>query len=165
MKIYKSNVVLDNVGVMTSILDDVTYEGDLTMSYDRYNIFGLTSPTQVFYDLFNELRGFVYDYTDADQLWMQAWLNRHMPEDVLPWHDHAWPIHGYIGIRPFNTTTVFEDFEIQNEVGNVYIGPGYMKHKVVVNEPFTTPRLTIGFDILHEPGRYSANLGLIPFPK
>ena len=83
MKIYKSNVVLDNVGVMTSILDDVTYEGDLTMSYDRYNIFGLTSPTQVFYDLFNELRGFVYDYTDADQLWMQAWLNRHMPEDAV----------------------------------------------------------------------------------
>ena len=88
-----------------------------------------------------------------------------MPEDVLPWHDHAWPIHGYISIRPFNTTTVFEDFEIQNEVGNVYIGPGYMKHKVVVNEPFTTPRLTIGFDLLHEPSRYSANLGLIPFPK
>ena len=137
-KLYKSQVVLDNQRVMISILNNAipSLGGiDSTWSYDKYNVFGLTSPTQVYYDLFNELRGFVYDYTgDVDRLWMQSWVNYHMPDQVLRWHNHHWPIHGYISIRPHKTKTVFEGYEIDNEVGNIYIGPGNRYHRVEVLE-------------------------------
>ena len=168
-KLYKSQVVLDNQRVMISILNNAipSLGGiDSTWSYDKYNVFGLTSPTQVYYDLFNELRGFVYDYTgDVDRLWMQSWDNYHMPDQVLRWHNHHWPIHGYISIRPHKTKTVFEGYEIDNEVGNIYIGPGNRYHRVEVLEDYDTPRITLGFDLLTDPTKVSENLGLIPFPR
>ena len=167
--IYKSQVVLDNQRVMINILDNaVSFLGDddPTWTYDRYNVFGLTSPTQVFYDLYNELRRFVYDYTGVPkQMWMQSWVNYHMPDQVLKWHNHQWPIHGYISIRPHKTKTVFENYEIKNEIGNVYIGPGNRHHEVQVLEPFDTPRITLGFDITHYAHKVNANIGMMPFPK
>tara|TARA_B100000902_G_C27212747_1_gene865319 strand:- start:626 stop:1138 length:513 start_codon:yes stop_codon:yes gene_type:complete len=167
-RLYKSQVVLDNQRVMINILNNaIPLLGgiDTTWSYDKYNVFGLTSPTQVFYDLFNELRGFCYDYTDAKQLWMQSWVNYHMPDQVLQWHNHEWPIHGYICINPHLTKTVFEDYTIDNMIGDVYIGPGNRYHRVEVTEPYYTPRITLGFDLLTDPTQASENLGLIPFPK
>ena len=167
-KLYKSQVVLDNQRVMISILNNAnpSLGGiDSTWSYDKYNVFGLTSPTQVYYDLFNELRGFVYDYTKPKPLWMQAWVNYHIPDQVLQWHNHEWPIHGYISIRPHKTKPVFEGYEIDNEVGNVYIGPGNTYHRVEVLEDYDTPRITLGFDLLTDPTQCSSNIGMIPFPK
>ena len=166
-KLYKSQVVISNQRVMINILGNaVSYLGDAdpTWTYDRYNVFGLTSPTRVFYDLFKELRGFVYDYTDGD-LWIQSWVNYHMPDQVLKWHNHQWPIHGYISIEPHNTTTVFDNYVIDNKIGRVYIGPGNNPHEVRVIEPFDTPRITIGFDVTDRPHAANANLGMIPFPK
>tara|TARA_B100001250_G_scaffold302124_1_gene263828 strand:- start:1660 stop:2172 length:513 start_codon:yes stop_codon:yes gene_type:complete len=167
-KLYKSQVVLDNQRVMINILNNAIplLEGeDTTWTYHRYNIFGLTSPTRVFYELYNELRGFCYEYTGADQLWMQSWVNYHMPDKVLTRHNHTWPVHGYISIRPHKTKTVFDGFEIDNEIGNVYIGPGLLHHHVEVLEDYDTPRITIGFDLLTDPTSLSGNIGLIPFPK
>ena len=165
-KLYKSEVVLGNHRVMINILENAIsfLEGDdPTWSYNKYNVFGLTSPTQVFYDLFKELRGFVYDYTDGD-LWMQSWVNYHTPDQLLQWHNHDWPIHGYICVNPHLTKTVFEDYEIENRVGDVYIGPGNRYHRVEMIEPFYTPRITIGFDITNSPSKVSSNIGLMPFP-
>ena len=42
---------------------------------------------------------------------------------------------------------MFEDYEVKNEVGNIYIGKGFKKHYVKVEEKFDTPRITIGFDV------------------
>ena len=165
---YQSQVVNDNQKVMINILDNALSnlgEDDPTWSYHRYNVFGLTSPTQVFYDLYNELRGFVYDYTNAEYLWIQSWVNYHKQDQVLKRHNHGWPIHGYISISPHNTETVFDNYKIQNEVGKVYIGPGNNPHHVEVLEPFDTPRITLGFDITDRPSKVNANLGMIPFPK
>tara|TARA_B100000902_G_scaffold11564_1_gene14074 strand:- start:64 stop:579 length:516 start_codon:yes stop_codon:yes gene_type:complete len=168
-RLYKSQVVLDNQRVMINILDNALsfLEGDdPTWSYDKYNVFGLTSPTQVYYDLYNELRGFVYDYIgDSGPLWIQSWVNYHKPDQLLQWHNHEWPIHGYICVNPHLTKTVFEGYEIQNRIGDVYIGPGQRYHRVELIEPFYTPRITIGFDITNDPGKASANIGLMPFPK
>ena len=164
-KLYKSEVVLGNHRVMINILGNaVSYLGDAdpTWTYDRYNLFGLTSPTKVFYDLFKELRGFVYDYTDGD-LWMQSWVNYHMPDQLLKRHNHTWPIHGYICINPHLTKTCFDDYEIQNRIGDVYIGPGGRHHEVKLIEPFYTPRITIGFDVTDRPSKSTGNLGMIPF--
>jgi len=166
-KLYKSEVVLDNHRVMINILNNsISFLGDVdpTWTYDKYNLFGLTSPTKVFYNLFKELRGFVYDYTDGD-LWMQSWVNYHMPDQLLKRHNHAWPIHGYICINPHLTKTVFDDYEIENRIGDVYIGPGGRHHEVQLIEPFYTPRITIGFDVTDRPHQANANLGMIPFPK
>ena len=166
-KLYESQVVLGNQRVMINILNNaISFLGDVdpTWTYDKYNVFGLTSPTQVFYDLYNELRGFVYDYTDGD-LWMQSWVNYHMPDQLLKRHNHAWPIHGYICVNPHLTKTVFDDYEIENRIGDVYIGPGGKHHEVQLIEPFYTPRITIGFDVTDRPHQANANLGMIPFPK
>ena len=158
---------MSNQRVMINVLGNaVSYLGDAdpTWTYDRYNVFGLTSPTKVFYDLFKELRGFVYDYTDGD-LWMQSWVNYHMPDQLLKRHNHTWPIHGYICINPHLTKTCFDDYEIQNRIGDVYIGPGGRYHEVKLIAPFYTPRITIGFDITDRPQQANANLGMIPIPK
>ena len=78
-KLYKSQVVLDNQRVMINILNNAIplLEGeDSTWTYHKYNVFGLTSPTRVFYELYKELRRFCYDYTGVPKdLWMQSWVN------------------------------------------------------------------------------------------
>ena len=180
-KIYKSKIVTKNYHEMSNIIDYMAnnirntyhdiFDSDFTWSYGKYNIFGVTSATKVFYDLFCELNEFVYDYVGIDQpLWIQSWLNYHEKSKLLNWHNHDWPIHGYISIRPHNTKTIFRnpEYEVVNEVGNVYIGPGNREHKVISdNTYFDMNRITLGFDILKDvhPQKQSSNLGLIPFPK
>ena len=90
-------------------------------------------------------------------------VNYHMPDQVL----HVGtiiigPIHGYISIRPHKTKTVFEGYEIDNQVGNIYIGPA-IDTTVEVLEDYDTPRITLGFDLLTDPTQCSNNIGLIPF--
>lgn len=179
-KIYKSEVVLKHHDELSNIIDNAvntTQHHDIfgdsyTWSYGKYNIFGFTSATKVFYDLFCELNAIVYDYNGTNEpLWMQSWLNYHEKDGLLDWHGHQWPIHGYISIRPHNTKTIFRnpEYEVINEVGNVYIGPGYREHKVISdkNTQFDTNRITIGFDILKNvpPHALMGNIGLIPFPQ
>ena len=84
---------------------------------------------------------------------MQCWLNYHTPDKVLDWHTHEWNYHGYISIDPKDTKTVFDGYEIDNEIGNIYIGPGYRYHKVVTKDNFYEPRITLGFDVCVEPSR------------
>jgi hypothetical protein len=171
--IYKSQTVIDHHIEMSEIVDSIVEESrtygninDFTAEYPKYNFFGLTSAHPFFYDLFCEIRSICRNHIDAaDRLWMQSWLNYHQPDQVLKWHTHHWPVHGYVSIRPHNTRTVFEDDEIVNEVGNIYIGKGEHYHRVEVDEHFDTPRITIGFDILTERlMNLNTNLGLIPFP-
>ena len=85
-----------------------------------------------------------------------------MPDQVLKWHNHSWPCHGYISIDPKMTKTVFEGYEITNEVGNIYIGAGNRQHCVEVLEPFTAPRITIGFDVTDVPNIPGGIFSLIP---
>ena len=79
---------------------------------------------------------------------MQSWLNFHKHDEVLDWHNHTWPYHGYICIEPQETTTVFEEYEIKNEIGNIYFGSGFKPHKVRNDTQFDGIRMTIGFDVL-----------------
>lgn len=152
---FKSQNIIDNqeyfIEDCNRVFDyfkSVFPNGDSTWSYSMYNIFCATSPSPIFYNLFKELNGYIREYVGHDDpLWMQAWLNYHMPDQVLDWHGHDWPHHGYICIDPKDTKTVFEDFEVENEIGLIYIGPGYKEHKVEVIKSYDTPRITLGFDI------------------
>jgi hypothetical protein len=158
-KVYKSDLVINN---QEKLIEDIECAHayfkrnfgkiDSTWGYAFYNIFSITSPSLIFYQLFQELKMHVRRHIGTpNPLWIQSWANYHYPHEVLDWHGHAWPLHGYISIRPHNTKTVFEGYEIQNEVGNIYIGPGFRKHKVEVIEPFDLPRITLGFDIHMSP--------------
>ena len=54
---------------------------------------------------------------------------------------------------------MFEDFSISNEIGNIYIGHGYLKHKVECDQ-VNSPRITLGFDITDQTDHISENKGL-----
>lgn len=157
---------------------------DSTWGYRYYNIFAATSPSPIWYSLYKELRDTIRDFTQDDSpMWIQAWLNFHESDKVLDWHGHDWPYHGYISIDPKGTRTVFKgtelvqspfrdtqevteihyDYEIKNEIGNIYIGPGHRLHRVEVDEEFTdSPRITIGFDVQTTPERPFDQWSLLP---
>ena len=130
---------------------------DSTWAYGRYNVFSLASPMPLWYDLYSDLsyviRGYITSHSlDTHKpLWIQSWLNFHKSAEVLEWHNHDWPYHGYISINPCKTTTVFEGYKIENKIGGIYIGPGDRKHKVRVDEEFDSTRITLGFDITDQP--------------
>ena len=126
---------------------------DTTWNYSFYNIFTITAGDKYFYQLFKELKNIIKEYHKKDEpLWVQCWLNYHSDKQVLDWHDHEWLLHGYISIDPKETKTIFENgFEVKNEIGNIYIGPCNIKHKVVVNKPYFGHRITLGFDVISVP--------------
>lgn len=154
-KIHKSELIVDNQNEFVNLIDqaydlhqEVMNGEDSTWSYYKYNFFTLTAPSQLSHKLFIELKNLINEYIPSDQSkWIQCWINYHYPRQVLNWHNHEWDYHGYISIDPKKSRTVFNDYEIENQVGNIYIGPGYREHKVVVDEDFDTPRITLGFDI------------------
>jgi len=137
-------------------ITDLVNSKDSTWNYLHYNIFVETATSHLYFLLFAELRKYIRDYnrqiggSDSDMIWMQSWLNFHKSDEVLDWHGHPWEFHGYISIDPKKSKTIFREWEIYNEIGQVYIGPGSnddrYHHKVEVLEPYEGDRITIGFD-------------------
>jgi len=124
-----------------------------TWGYQAYNIFSLTSGSLRFYRLFNDIKKIAREYLKTDKpLWLQSWLNFHNMDEVLDWHVHIeCSAHGYVSINPMKTKTVFETFEVENEIGKLYIGEPFMQHRVEISEPFLNrPRITVAFDVLTE---------------
>jgi hypothetical protein len=156
--LYRSQIVVDrnedvirDVERAVSIFRKEFPEKDSTWTYKFYNTFAVTAPSPLFYELFTDLKTVIREYAGHDRpLWMQSWINYHHPHQLLDWHDHHWPFHGYISIDPKKSNTVFDEYTIENAVGNIYIGPGYRRHKVEATERFFTPRITLGFDVLDE---------------
>jgi hypothetical protein len=169
-RIYQSNLIIDNKHQFINEINSATKhfrhefpEKDLTWTYGYYNTFCLTSPSLLFHNLFIELKQVIREYVGHDRpLWMQSWINYHMPNQLLPWHDHLFSFHGYISIEPHLSRTVFEEYEIKNEVGNIYVGPGWRKHTVIADENYHTPRITLGYDVLENPHQPTAVFSLIP---
>lgn len=140
--------VIDSLKKSTFKLQKTFNTENYTEIYSRYNIFSITSTDLLMYNLFEELKGFIRKNLNTDKpLWIQSWLNYQTQDDVLMWHNHKWPWHGYISVDPKNTTTVFENWEIENKIGQIYFGDGGILHKVVVNAPYPDYRITIGYDV------------------
>lgn len=163
-QVHESQLVVDNhkqfVADCHKIHDKFKQQypdKDSTWAYGRYNVFALASPMPLWYDLYSDLsyviRGYITSRTLGTHkpLWLQSWLNFHKADEVLEWHNHEWPYHGYISIDPHNTTTKFEGYKIENKIGRIYIGPGNRQHKVKVNEDFDSTRITLGFDVTDQP--------------
>ena len=155
-KVYKSKLIIQNKEFFINkcnqaydILSKTLKTKDTTFTYSQYNLFAVTAADENFYQLYTELKNIIRKtYKKDEPLWMQTWLNYHAVDSVLDWHDHGWLLHGYISIDPKDTSTIFDNgFEVNNKVGNIYIGPCKIKHKVVVHKPYEGYRITIGFDV------------------
>jgi|TARA_R100001460_G_scaffold6517_3_gene17099 hypothetical protein len=155
--LFKSKIISDNQNLFIDKcnkafdkISSIINTKETTWNYGLYNIFAVTAGDEYFYELFKELRKIIKDYHGKDQnLWIQSWINYHKYDELLDWHNHDWLLHGYISIDPKKTRTVFEDgTQIINEIGNIYIGPCNLKHKVIIDEPFVGNRITLGFDVI-----------------
>ena len=139
---------------------------DSTWDYRKYNIFSLAAGDVLFLQIYKDLiwvvKDFLKDRDNSDTVWIQSWLNYHKQDEVLNWHDHKFSFHGYISVDPKDTTTEFNGYSIKNQPGNIYIGRGYRKHRVVVDSPYTDTRITLGFDLLINPNSTLTNLSFIP---
>jgi len=133
-----------------------------TWSYEDYNIFSLAAGSVFFYNVYKDLIFVIKNHIKPNEpIWFESWLNFHKETEVLEWHDHAYSYHGYISIDPKNTNTEFENYSIENKIGNIYIGPGRRKHRVIVNEPYDGIRITLGFNIIMG-STTQYNIGFIP---
>ena len=155
-KIYKHDYIIENQSeiIKTAVIchDSLLSDGfgDTTWSYYLYNIFSVTSPSIHFWNIFKHLRGIIKENVPDERCWFQAWLNFHDHDQVLDWHNHSAPWHGYIALEPQDTTTEFGDWEVKNETGNIYFGRGNVRHRVVNDSYYTGKRLTIGYDVIPE---------------
>lgn len=136
--------------------------GDMTWDYRNYNFFSLSSGSYVMFDLYKELKHILLSNFGERRMWFQSWLNYHDSSSVLDWHTHEWDYHGYICIDPKNTITKFEDFDIVNKIGQIYLGPGKIKHKVECVDNFDDIRITIGFDISFNLDPMHGCVGMFP---
>lgn len=164
-KLFQSTYIIDNQQSFIEHCNFVKFQNpntDLTKSYYEYNIFSATAGSVYFYNLFKELRDIIRTELPGSPLWIQAWINYHTQDQVLDWHDHAWNYHGYISIDPKLTITEFENYSIENKVGQIYFGPGNRLHRVKTVEPFNDYRITIGYDITTDPIMGTGCRGLFP---
>lgn len=155
-KIYRSSEIVDNkeefireIESSRNSLKSIYPDIDSTWGYNVYNLFAISAGYEMFYNLYKDLQFIVRDYLQTDEpLWMQSWANYHYENDLLDWHAHFdWACHGYISIDPKDSVTMFENFEIENKVGNIYIGPSDVQHKVYSNSQYEGHRITCGYDI------------------
>ena len=171
-KIYRSEVIVQNKDAMVQRINDAHetlmrhygHVGDnSTWLYRTYNIFSLVGPSEPFHELYCDLIQIIKSFWSGEKyMWFQSWLNFHAPNEVLDWHNHEWPVHGYISIDPKESNTVFTDYVIKNEVGNIYIGPGFRKHKVEVLKDYGGRRITLGFDVTNQQKLFNNLMSLIP---
>ena len=70
--------------------------------------------------------------------------------------------NGLISIDPKDTMTEFGHYSIENKIGQIYIGPGNRQHRVILRKPYTTPRITLGFDVLDSCDNPWQQFSLIP---
>lgn len=143
--------IIRDIDIAHRLFKQMFPEKNSTWTYDKYNIFALTACSSNFYKIYQELRDLIRQTLGHDnQLWIQSWVNYLKFDELseLDWHSHNFLYHGYICIDPKNTDTVFEGYKIKNTVGQIYLGPGYRKHKVDSADRYEGERITLGFDVV-----------------
>lgn len=151
--LYKTAAVFDHYHILLEevqrVYNNITLDLKNKDSSSFYNVFSYTTGSNVFHELFRDINGTIRDYIGHNKpLWFQCWLNydQEVRSDV---QDHSGGIiHGYLSIDPKNTTHEYEQgFVVDNEPGFIFIGKGDMRYRVVVNEPFQGPIVTLSFNV------------------
>ena len=169
--LHKSQYIIDNADTLSKYVDDIMLvygeqfssndantddiqryrntKQDSTSLYNEYNALLLLRNSKEWNTVFDELLSLIKGfYTgSSSSLYLKCWINYHNEKSVLNWHNHSSLFHGYMSIRPNNTITQFETVNIENQVGNIYIGPGGAKHRVLTVDKFDQPRITLAFDV------------------
>lgn len=148
-----SDIMID-IDVAHRLFKELFPDKDSTWTYNLYNVFSLTACSTHFYNIYKELRDVIRSRLgETRPLWIQSWINylRYEELNLLDWHGHNFEYHGYISIEPKKTNTVFENYSIENKVGQIYFGPGERIHKVEAIESYIGERITLGFDIVTIP--------------
>jgi hypothetical protein len=155
-KIYFNNYIVNNIHSFLEDINTAHRRFDIvfpnrspTWHYRYYNIFSLTFGSLHFYKLFHQLKYIIKEHNKIEEpLWFMAWMNYHKPHELLDWHNHSQSkFHGFISFDPKNTKTLFQNYEIDNEPGKIYIGNSSNYHKVVALEPYNGLRTTLAFDV------------------
>ena len=155
------NIYIEQSNILYDLLKSQGIN-DTTWEYKKYNIFSLASSSEAFWFLWKNIQLCVRKHLNNDSpAWMTGWLNYHNNDNILDWHNHLGSnYHGYVSIDPKNTKTIFQsesgDYEIENKVGLLYIGPSARLHKVEALEPFDGTRITIAFHVSTEKDVFSA---------
>ena len=164
-RVYKSSTILENSDRLLESSERVrdhlvTYlnmvEGDKTTTwkYSEYNFWThAMQEDPLFIKVWEELLEVIKECSpkEAKYAWVQSWLNFDSHDSVesnLHHHAHNCAIHGYVAINPQDTKTVFDEWEIDNEVGNIYCGLGKWMHHVENKGYYSEPRVTIGYDVV-----------------
>ena len=174
-KLYQSEVINHNpkefIETCNAAYDHFTNlfkSKESTWNYKKYNFFSLSSTSILFYNFYKELNYIIRNYIGDDRpLWLECWINFHTEQETisnLKKHGHDFAYHGYISVDPKNTTTVFNNFEIKNKPGQIYLGPGGddYEHYVRVDKSFVGKRITLGFDVDDVPNKKTGNVSFIP---
>ena len=168
-RIYSSSTIIDNVDRLMysceSIKNNVVEYLNLpaedpttTWRHERYNFWTHAMKVdplfiRVWEDLVHTIRKCSPE--DAKYAWIQSWLNFDTFDTVesnLQHHAHNCHAHGYVAISPQHTKTVFDEWEIDNAIGNIYCGAGKWKHHVKNTAKYLAPRITIGYDVVYGDG-------------
>lgn len=122
-----------------------------TQAYQWYGIQSLTVGLTHYYYILQFLEKTIRNFANHKELlWYQCWINFHEQNQLLDWHDHLdCSYHGYLSIDPKKSCTIFEDYAIDNVIGQLYIGPSNRKHKVI-SDDFIGKRVTLGFDVVNK---------------
>lgn len=128
-----------------------------TWVYDKYNFWPYAMNVDPYFiNLWQDLVEVITAHSpkDAKYALVQSWLNYDTYDSIesnLGRHNHLCALHGYIAIEPQLTKTVFDDWEVVNEVGNIYVGLGNLLHGVKNTGKYSEPRITIAYDVIYSP--------------
>lgn len=125
---------------------------DSTSAYNAYNAFTLLSDNSEWRNVYADVSRIVKNFYKkqggtANTLYLKAWINFNDTNSVLGWHTHDSLFHGYVSVTPHDTITQFDGFNVTNEVGKIYVGPGGLRHRVLVAKKYDSKRITIAFDV------------------
>lgn len=144
--------IIEETELALSRFDFVFKNTDSTKLFSYYNFFQLTTGLSNYHKIFKSLISVIREYVGENKpLWLQCWVNRHTPNAVLKRHNHLdTSCFGYVSIDPKESETIFDDYVIENQIGQLYIGPNATFHEVKVLKYFSGYRITLGFDVMDE---------------
>lgn len=164
-RLYSSSTLIDNEDriseacgkIRSNILGHLGQgpESTTTWKHAEYNFWTFAQAVDpIFIRVWKELLEVIKENspTEAEFAWVQSWLNYDTydtVQDNLSHHGHNCPLHGYVSVAPGSTKTVFDEWEIENKVGNIYVGLGKWKHHVENTAEYSSPRITIGYDVVY----------------
>ena len=146
-KIYNSNVIANNRN-KAYMHCSYAYKKrkELYSSNLDYNLFELSSSSDIFYDLCKEITYVIKDYLEhSPKVWMTSSINYYQQDENIEPVFHSYDFCGYICLEPRGTITKFDDWEIENKPGLIYIGPGNTTSETIITSPYDGYRGFIEF--------------------